>query len=272
MVSLFGDVLPHRDELTQFDSLSRPFLATSRAVLGRADLVASMTEHCRRLVRHVDVLPDEVLLVRVMGDMRSFHPGVDGSELRRRHTPDGGPLILFVGHVRPRKGPQVLVEALPSIRADHPGARLVVVGPDHGYADELREIAAAHGVADSVDIVGVVGDDVLPGYYAASDVFVFPTLTTIECLGLTFVQAMFAGTPVIATRIAGAPEVIRDGEDGYLVEPGDPAALAARVAEVLSLTPAERSALSVRARERVRELFDQDAVLGDLFRAYDRLL
>ena len=54
-------------------------------------------------------------------------------------------------------------------------------------------------------------DDVLPAYYAAADVFLFPTLTTIECLGLTFVQAMFSGTLVIATRIAGAPEVIRDG-------------------------------------------------------------
>ena len=272
MVSLFGDVLPHLDELTPFDSVSRPFLSTSRTVLRRADLVASMTEHCRRLVRHVDVLPDEVALVRVMGDMRSFHPGVDGSDVRLRHGPDGGPLLLFVGHVRPRKGPQILVEALPSIRADHPTARVVLVGPDHGYADELREIAAALAVADAVDIVGVVGDDVLPEYYAAADLFVFPTLTTIECLGLTFVQAMFAGTPVIATRIAGAPEVIRDGENGYLVEPGDPAALAARANEVLALTPEERSALSASARARVEELFDQDAVLGDLFRAYDRLL
>ena len=90
MVSLFGDVLPHLDELTQFDAVSRPFLTTSRKVLRRADLVASMTEHCRRLVRHVDVLPDEVALVRVMGDMQPFHPGVDGTELRGRHAPEGG--------------------------------------------------------------------------------------------------------------------------------------------------------------------------------------
>jgi glycosyltransferase involved in cell wall biosynthesis len=271
MVSLFGDVLPHLDELTQFDSVSGPFLSTSRAVLRQADLVASMTEHCRRLVRHVDVLPEEVALVRVMGDMRSFHPGVDGSALRRRHAPDDGPLILFVGHVRPRKGPQILIEALPAIHAQHPAARVVLVGPDHGYARELTEIAGTLGVADAVDIVGVVDDDVLPGYYAAADLFVFPTLTTIECLGLTFVQAMFAGTPVIATRIAGAPEVIRDGENGYLVEPGDPAALASRAIEALNLTAEERATLSARARERVEELFDQEAVLGDLFRAYERL-
>jgi glycosyltransferase involved in cell wall biosynthesis len=272
MISLFGDVLPHLDELTQFDSVSRPFVRTSRTVLRRADLVASMTEHCRRLVRHVDVLPDDVALVRVMGDMRPFRPGIDGTALSRRHAPDGGPLILFVGHVRPRKGPQVLLDALPKIRDRHPGARAVIVGPDHGYADELRTIAATLGLAEAVDIVGVVDDEALPKYYAAADLFVFPTLTTIECLGLTFVQAMFAGVPVIATRIAGAPEVIRDGRDGFLVEPGNADALSDRAAELFDLPPDERAALGARGRERVLELFDQDAVLEDLFRAYDRLL
>ena len=84
MISLFGDVLPHLDELNQFDSVSRPFHSTSRAVLRRADLVASMTQHCRRLVRHVGLRDDEVALVRVLGDMRPFNPNVDGSPVRRR--------------------------------------------------------------------------------------------------------------------------------------------------------------------------------------------
>jgi glycosyltransferase involved in cell wall biosynthesis len=272
MVSLFGDVLPHLDELTQFDSVSRPFLSTSRTVLREADLVASMTEHCRRLVRHVDVLPDEVALVRVMGDMEPFNPDVDGAEVRRLHAPDGGPLILFVGHVRPRKGPQILLEALPQVRGRHAGARLVVVGPDHGYTEELHALAQELGVGDAVDIVGVVDDDALPAYYAAADLFVFPTVTTIECLGLTFVQAMFSGTPVIATRIAGAPEVIRDGEDGFLVEPGDPDELARCAIDVLGRSAEERAAIGMRGRARAMELFDQEAVLDDLFRAYERLL
>jgi glycosyltransferase involved in cell wall biosynthesis len=174
--------------------------------------------------------------------------------------------------VRPRKGPQILVEALPQIRERHPGTRVAVVGPDHGYADELRSIATQLGVADAVDVVGVVDDEELPRYYAAADLFVFPTLTTIECLGLTFVQAMFSGTPVIATRIAGAPEVIRDGEDGFLVDPGDPAELAQSAVDVLGLSSEARAARGRRGRERAMELFDEEAVLGDLFRAYDRLL
>jgi glycosyltransferase involved in cell wall biosynthesis len=82
---------------------------------------------------------------------------------------------------------------------------------------------------------------------------------------------MFSAVPVIATRIAGAPEVIRDGEDGFLVDPGEPEELATRAAEVLALSRDERKALGARARARAMELFDEEAVLGDLFRAYDQL-
>jgi glycosyltransferase involved in cell wall biosynthesis len=272
MFSLFGDVLPHREELKQFDSLSKPFLKPARLALQSADVVASMTGHCRNLVLHVGLSPADVVLVRVIGDMAPFHPGVDGRAIRSRHVDGDGPLLLFVGQVRPRKGPQTLIEALPAIRQRHPNARAILVGPDYHYVAELRRTAAALGIAEAVDFVGAVSDEDLPAYYAAADVFIFPTLTTIECLGLSFVQAMFVGTPVIATRIAGAPEVIRDGHDGLLVEPGDPQALARRVVEMLDLPPEARTELGRKGRERAVELFDEAEVLNDLFRAYDRLL
>jgi glycosyltransferase involved in cell wall biosynthesis len=272
MLSFFGDVLPHREELKQFDSVSRAFLTPSRSALQSADLIASMTDHCRELVRHAGLSPDDVELVRVAGKMESFHPGVDGSAIRAGHADQGGPLLLFVGQLRPRKGPRVLIEALPAIRERHPHARVLLVGPDHDHVAELRALAESLGVTAAVDFVGTVSDADLPSYYAAADVFIFPTVTTIECLGLTFVQAMFAGTPVVATRIAGAPEVIRDGEDGFLVEPGDAAALADRVVHVLELPPDAREAVSRHGRERAAELYNESAILQDLFKAYDRLL
>ena len=272
MLSFFGDVLPHREELKQFDSVSRAFVTPSRRALQRADLIASMTDHCRRLVSHAGISPEDVELVRVAGSMESFHPGVDGSAIRARHTDQDGPLHLFVGQLRPRKGPRVLIEALPVIRERQPHARALFVGPDHEHVAELRDLSERLGLTAAVDFVGTVGDAELPSYYAASDVFVFPTVTTIECLGLTFVQAMFAGTPVVATRIAGAPEVIHDGENGFLVEPGNAAALAECVLHVLDLPPDAREAIGQRGRERAAELFNEAAILQDLFEAYDRLL
>jgi glycosyltransferase involved in cell wall biosynthesis len=272
MFSLFGDVLPHREELQQFDSLSRPFLKPARFALRATDVVASMTGHCRNLVLHVGISPNDVLLVRVIGDMAPFHPGVDGRAIRARYLDGDGPLLVFVGQIRPRKGPQVLIEALPTIHEQHPKARAIFVGPDHDFVPELRRVAASLGVADAVEFVGAVSDEDLPAYYAAADVFIFPTMTTIECLGLSFVQAMFVGTPVIATRIAGAPEVIRDGHDGFLVDPGDAQALAQRVEQVLALPPEALREIGLKGRERALELFDEEEVLDDLFRAYDRLL
>jgi phosphatidyl-myo-inositol dimannoside synthase len=272
MISFFGDVLPHREEMKQFDSVSRAFRTPSRQALANADLIATMTEHCRGLASHVGISPGEVALVRVAGRMTPFNPDVEGAAVRARYADRDGPLLLFVGQIRPRKGPGILIEALAAIRRRHPDARALFVGPDHGYVDELRETAVGLQVDDAVDFVGAVEDEELPAYYAAADVFVFPTLTAIECLGLTFVQAMFSGTPVVATRIAGAPEIIRDGHDGFLVEPGDSAALAERLTHVLELPPGERAAVAARGRERAATLLNEQSVLEDLLGAYERLL
>jgi glycosyltransferase involved in cell wall biosynthesis len=272
MISTFGDVLPHEAELEQIDSFSKPFLRPSRAALESADVVTSMTEHCRGLVRHVGLSPSDVALVRIIGDMAPFHPEVDGEAIRARHVDDGGPLLLFVGQVRPRKGPQILIEALPAILDRPPDARVVLVGPDHDFVADLQCSAEALGVANAVDFVGAVSDEELPAYYAAADLFVFPTTTAIECLGLTFVQAMFAGVPVVATLIAGAPEVIRDGVDGRLVEAGNAEALARGILDVLGLSDDERRALARRARTRAEDLFRMQDVLGELLGTYDNLL
>jgi glycosyltransferase involved in cell wall biosynthesis len=272
MLSTFGEIVPHRSELEQVDSVSAPFRRTTRSALEGADVAASMTKHCRELVRSVGVDPDTLAAVRLVVGMGAFGPAVDGHRVRADHAPADGPLLLFVGQIRPRKGPQISVAALPRILASHPLARLVLVGPDHGYAAEVAQLARQLCVADAVDIVGAVGDEVLPSYYAACDLFLFPTLTPIECLGLTFVQAMFTGRPVVASRIAGAPEVIRDGLDGYLVEPGDADGFAKQVIALLNMSPAARLALGAHARERVSALFSEDDVLADVLRIYHELI
>ena len=86
-----------------------------------------------------------------LGDMEPFNPGVDGEAIRARHG--NGPLLLFVGQLRARKGPHLLVEALPAIRERLPAARAIFVGPDYGQRHELGSRAAGLGVEDAVDVV-----------------------------------------------------------------------------------------------------------------------
>lgn len=271
LLSTFGEVVPHVDELELHDELSEKFRRTSRSILCSADLVASMTEHCRRQVDWLGLGPDRVKLVRLVVGMERFSPEVDGAAIRERHELGGNQVLLFVGQLRPRKGPQTLIDAMPGIVSEVPNVRALFVGPDHGVRDQLERQARENGVADHVTFTGPVGDDLLPAYYAACDAFIFPTLTPIECLGLTFVQAMFAAKPVIATRIAGAPEVVRDEVDGYLVEPADAGELATAAVRMLKMEQTARQEMGTSARARVLDLYDEDQVLDDILDTYRTL-
>jgi alpha-maltose-1-phosphate synthase len=158
-------------------------------------------------------------------DVDRFHPGPDG-----RHG------VLYVGRVTPHKGLDRLVRALPE------GASLTVAGsaghdrrpPERDYPAEVRKLAADRRVR----FLGPVDDPDLPLLYRRASVVVLPTVETTcfgkpvavtELLGLCVLEAMASGTPVVASRTGGVPEVVRDGETGFLVPPGDVAELRDRI-------------------------------------------
>ena len=142
-----------------------------------------------------------------------------------------GPVVGFVGRLEPRKAPLDFVRAAPAIAAGAPGARIVLVGEDlygldPGYADEVERAARAAGV----ERYGWV--DNAPGVMRHLDVLVLPSRQ--EPFGTVLSEAMAVGTPVVATRVGGLPEVVEDGVTGRLVGPGDPAALAEATLDVIA--------------------------------------
>jgi glycosyltransferase involved in cell wall biosynthesis len=152
-----------------------------------------------------------------------------------------GPVVGFVGRLIPRKGALDLVKAAPAIRAARPDVRVVIVGDDP-YEDEEAEYAAAVRASADVDHVGRVAE--AAGILGHLDVLVLPSRQ--EPFGTVVAEAMAAGTPVVATRVDGLPELVEDGVTGALVEPGDTAALAVAVLRVLE----QREAMGLAARER----------------------
>jgi glycosyltransferase involved in cell wall biosynthesis len=163
-------------------------------------------------------------------DPARFHPGADGER-------DG---VLYVGRITPHKGLDRLVRALPA------GASLTVAGsaghdrmrPERDYLALLRRLAAGR----PVHFLGPVDDEDLPALYRHAWVFVLPTVETTcfgkpvavtELLGLSLIEAMASGTPVVASRTGGVPEVVRDGETGFLVPPGDVTELHDRIGLLL---------------------------------------
>lgn len=181
-----------------------------------------------------------VSLAHATGRAHLIPPGVD-TGLFSPPAPgtDRGCRVLYVGRVEQSsrwKGLQVLVAALPRLRTLLPQVRLEVVG--HG--DDvlpLQKQAAELGVGDLIDWSGHVDHASLPERYRRAGVTVLPSLTESESFGMALAEAMACGCPVVGSAVGGIPFVVRDGVDGRLVPPGDPAALADALAGVLTDPP-----------------------------------
>jgi len=160
--------------------------------------------------------------------------------VRESYDLGDGPTLLFVGTVMPRKGVVDLVRAARrvagtvGVAGGTDGFDLVVAGEDEldgAYTSEVRETARSAGVADALSMPGFVPAADLPALYAAADVFVMPSLE--EGFGMTVVEALAAGTPVVGTRVGAIDEIVDDGVHGAVVDPNDPAGLADAIERVL---------------------------------------
>ncbi|GID32118.1 glycosyltransferase family 4 protein [Paractinoplanes brasiliensis] len=171
-------------------------------------------------------------------DVDAFHPGVDGGEVRARHGLSDRPVIVCVSRLVPRKGQDMLIRALPTIRRRVPGAALLLVsgGP---YRKTLARLARDHDVENDVVLTGSVPWPELPAHYAAGDVYAMPCRTRaggldVEGLGIVYLEASATGLPVLGGDSGGAPDAVREGETGYVVGGRDLEAIAARLTELLS--------------------------------------
>jgi colanic acid/amylovoran biosynthesis glycosyltransferase len=180
------------------------------------------------------------------------HCGVDsGAFSRRTPYPAAGP-ILAVGRLVADKGFGVLLEALRLLADDGVDARLVLVGSGP-KADALAAQAAALGVADRVTFAGAVSHDAIRDHYEHAAVFCSASFA--EGIPVVLMEAMALEVPVVATRIAGVPELVEEGVSGRLVTPGRPDELADALAGLLRDRGA-RESLGRAGRDRVVEGFD----------------
>jgi len=178
----------------------------------------------------------------------------------------------------PRKGVDNAIRALGLLGREHGLApRLLVVGgsdrvPDPTRLPELARlmaIADEEGVLDRVEFVGRRDRAELAAYYNAADIFV--TTPWYEPFGITPLEAMACGTPVIGSNVGGIKFSVRDGETGYLVPPNDPAALAERIAH-LYRHPKLLALLGRQAIRRVNDLFTWDRVATGIADVYEEVV
>lgn len=168
----------------------------------------------------------------------------------RADAQDGLLHLLFVGRLAPVKGLRVLLEAFGAAQRTHPGLRLTIVGDGEDRA-HLENLAAPFG--DAVRFTGYLSQAEVAGMLAQTDAFVLPSFA--EGLPVVLMEALAAGKPAIAPRVAGVAELIEDGQTGHLIHAGDVAGLTAAL-EYLAADPEGARDLGRAGRDRVRAEFD----------------
>jgi mannosyltransferase len=213
-------------------------------------------------------------IVRHGVDARAFHPPRDRAAEWRAHGGPGDHGIAVFGRVRPNKGTGDLIDALCATLPAHPRWGVVIVGettPRHAaFRDELEAKVRAAGLAERVRFVGQVEDFAeIPGWYRAATLVAAPPW--VEGFGLTVLEAMASGCAVVATRTGAFPEVVVDGETGWLVPCRDPGSLAVALDHALS-DPARLAEMGRRGRARVEADFTIEREAGALAEIYEEEL
>ncbi|MCV7170171.1 glycosyltransferase family 4 protein [Mycobacterium manitobense] len=176
------------------------------------------------------------------------------AELRARYGLADRPVVVCLSRLVPRKGQDMLIRALPEVRRRVPGAALVIVGGGP-HRDALEQLAVRHGVTDHVVFTGGVPAAELPAHHAMADVFAMPCRTRgagldVEGLGIVYLEASATGVPVVAGRSGGAPETVRDGQTGTVVDGRDIDEIASAVSDLLA-DPVRAAAMGAAGRSWV---------------------
>jgi hypothetical protein len=250
-------------------------IAIERDIIEGADaIVAECPDDRRNLVTLYGAEPHKIAVIPCGFASDEFWPIAPRFARRALGLASDVPVLLSVGRLVPRKGVDNTIRALGVlVRRLGVPAELLVVGGDSDIADpvstpeigRLRAVAAECGVADRVTFTGRRSRELLKLYYSAADVLV--TTPWYEPFGMTPVEAMACGTPVVGARVGGIKYSVLDGRTGYLVPPHDPVALAERLNEICSSRRLAERLSSVAVR-RAYGLFRWERVTQSLAALY----
>jgi glycogen(starch) synthase len=216
--------------------------AIERHALAEADAVIALTPRLAAKLSADGIEAERVYVIPSGVNARLF-----AEQPYSPWPPMNGPRVVFVGRLVRQKAPRLLLEAA-RLMADS-SAQFVFVG-DGPERASLERAAVEQGLRDRVHFTGFVPHDIIPAALADADLLVLPSI--YEELGSVLLEAMQSGLPIVASSVGGIPDVITNGENGLLVKPGDPRALARAIERILS-DPCLARGLSQEARRRAAD-------------------
>ncbi|MGX2040155.1 glycosyltransferase [Methylocaldum sp. MU1018] len=255
-------------------------LRAEKKILNAADAVIALSRTEREaLIGRYGADAGKIRVIPGGVDTEAFHLCLDKADLQRRLGFASDYLLFTVGRLDPRKGFLELIEAIPIVvealrSVGKTATFLIPIGPEQPSADESAYRSALLGranelqVADAIHWFHRLTDRELFDYYAAADLFLCPS--RYEPFGLVLAEAFASGTPVIATPHGGPTDIVTPGVNGYLADPSNPPAFAARILDALLAPENERRRMRAAAAERARSRYAWPSVasaIADVYRS-----
>jgi glycosyltransferase involved in cell wall biosynthesis len=256
---------------------AKRLLIEEEAVQKADQIIAECPQDREDLIKYYHASPEKITVIPCGFNPSEFYPVNQVLARVILNLDQDEKIILQLGRMVPRKGVDNVVKALGRLKAAGQQVRLVVVGgetdtPDPVLCPEigrLQQVAESEGVLTNITFVGRKNRDMLKYYYSAADIFI--TTPWYEPFGITPLESMACGTPVIGSNVGGIKYSVLNGKTGYLVPPNNPEALARKINTLLS-NPALRHDMKTNALDRVNNLFSWSHIAKMVDVMYGRIL
>jgi D-inositol-3-phosphate glycosyltransferase len=253
-------------------------LQIEKHVAGSADwVIAECPQDKEDLINHYQIPAEKITIIPCGFSQDEFYPVKKKEARKRLQLPADEPVLLQLGRMVPRKGVDNVIKALGQLKKKGKKVSLLIVGGESDHPDlkqcpelnRLYQIAQANNVTEQIHFAGRKQREQLKYYYAAADIFV--TTPWYEPFGITPLEAMACGTPVIGTNVGGIKYSVLDGQTGALVTPENPTELAQKIDELI-FDQAKLAQLSSNAISRVNSYFTWDNVARKVSRLYHQIM
>jgi glycosyltransferase involved in cell wall biosynthesis len=242
-----------------------------RAQNRKVDLTLFLSNWAEREFKAI--YPARTRVVRSGADPQRFAPGGDRQKIRARFGYQAGEFVLlWLGIFMPHRRLEDAIEAVSRLASRSVRVRLLLAGSDRSfpeYFSQLKDLAAGLGVEKAVTFTGKVADDEIRDFYCACDAFLFPNEN--QTWGLTVLEAMACGRPVLVSKGAAVHEVLTDRQNALLFEPRQPQALADAV-ELLMTNPGVRDEIARQGRNLVLSLYNWDQFARQISQVCDEVV